>query len=95
MKQTIQDIKVVLHETTIIYSDITSATSLYKNPVQYSKEKHIPIKYHYLTTKVEKKNIKLKYVPTQEQIADIFTKPLSRDVFEYLIQILGVVSLPI
>jgi hypothetical protein len=64
-----------------------------KNPVQHSKSKYIPIKYHYLRDQAENKNIKLEYVPTQEQIADIFTKPLSRDVFEYLSQRLGVVSL--
>lgn len=48
MKQTLQDIKVVFEEPTIIYCDNTSAISLSKNPVQHSKSKHIPIKYHYL-----------------------------------------------
>ena len=48
MKQTLQDIKVAFEEYNIIYCDNTSATSLSKNPVQHSKEKHIPIKYHYL-----------------------------------------------
>ena len=95
MKQTLQDIKVVFEEPMVIYCDNTSAISLSKNLVQHSKAKHIPIKYHYLRDQSQKKNIKLEYVPTQEQIADIFTKPLSRDVFEYLRQILGVVSLPI
>ena len=44
MKQTLQDIKVVFEEPTTIYCDNTSAISLSKNPVQHSKEKHIPIK---------------------------------------------------
>ena len=95
MKQTLQDIKVVFEEPTVIYCDNKSAISLSKNPIQHSKEKHIPIKYHYLRDQTENKNIKLEYVPTQEHIADIFTKPLSRDVFEYLRQVLGVVTLPI
>ena len=95
MKQTLQDIKVVFEETTAIYCDNTSAISLSKNPVQHSKSKHIPIKYHYLRDQAQNKNIKLEYVPTQEHVADIFTKPLRRDVFEYLRQILGVIPLPI
>ena len=66
MKQTLQDIKVVFKEPTIIYCDNTSAISLSKNPIQHSKEKHIPIKYHYLRDQAEKKNIKLEYVPIQE-----------------------------
>ena len=90
MKQTLQDIKVVFEESTIIYCDNTSAISLSKNIVQHSKAKHIPIKYHYLRDQAANKNIKLEYIPTQEQVADIFTKPFSRDVFEYLRQKLGV-----
>jgi hypothetical protein len=95
MKQTLQDIKIVFEEPTTIYSDNTSAISLSKNPAQHSKSKHIPIKYNYLSDQAENKNIKLEYVPTQEQVADIFTKPLSIDVFEYIRKRLGVVSLPI
>jgi hypothetical protein len=95
MKQTLQDIKMVFEEPTTIYYDNTSAISLSKNPIQHSKSKHIPIKYHYLRDQAENKNIKLEYVPTQEHVADIFTKPLSRDVFEYLGKRLGVIPLPI
>ena len=47
MKQTLQDIKVVCEEPTVIHCDNTSSISLSKNPVQHSKAKHIPIKYHY------------------------------------------------
>jgi hypothetical protein len=82
MKQTLQDVKIVFEEPTIIHCDNTSTISLSKNLVQHSKSKHIPIKYHYLRDQAENKNIKLEYVPTQEQVEDIFTKPLSRDVFD-------------
>jgi hypothetical protein len=95
IKQTLQDIKIVFEEPTTIYCDNASAISLSKNPVQHSKSKHIAIKYHYLRDQDENKNIKLKNVPTQEHVVDIFTKPLKRYVFEYLRKILGAVSLPI
>ena len=84
MKQTLQDMKVVFEEPTMIYYDNTGVISLSKNLVQHSKAKHILIKYHYLRDQTANKNIKLEYVPTQEQIVDIFTKSLSRDAFEYL-----------
>jgi hypothetical protein len=42
----------------------------------HSKTKHIPIKYHFLWEQVAKKNIRVEYVGTKEQVADIFTKPL-------------------
>jgi hypothetical protein len=50
----------------------------------HSKTKHIPIKYHFLGEQVAEKNIKVDYVGTKEQVADIFTKPLLREAFEYL-----------
>jgi hypothetical protein len=56
--------------------------------------KHIPIKYHFLWEQVAEKNIRLEYVGTKEQVADIFAKPLPWESFEYLFQILGVISTP-
>jgi hypothetical protein len=41
---------------------------------------------------VAEKNIGVEYVGTKEQVANIFTKPLPREAFEYLRQILGVIS---
>ena len=94
MKQTLQDIKITFEEPTIIHCDNTSAISLSKNPVQHSKSKQIPIKYHYLRDQAENKNIKLEYVPTKKHVADILTKPLNIDVFEHLRQKLGVILPP-
>ena len=64
MKQTLQDIKVVFEVPTVIHCDNTGAISLSKNPVQHSKAKHIPIKYHYLREQVASKNIILECIPT-------------------------------
>eukprot|EP00253_Pinus_taeda_P015531 PITA_15531 len=90
MKQTLQDLQVKFDEPIPIFCDNTSAISISKNHVMHSKMKHILIKYHFVREKVAKKNIKLKYVDTKEQIADIFTKPLPREAFEYLRQKLGI-----
>jgi hypothetical protein len=94
MKQTLQDIQVEYDEPISIFCDNTSAISISKNPVMHSKTKHIPIKFHFLREQVTEKNIKLEYIGTKEQIADIFTKPLPRETFEYLRQKLGVVPTP-
>ena len=80
MKQTLIDIQVEYP----IYCDNTSAISITKNPTMHSKMKHIPIKYHFLWEHVVEKNIRVEYVGTKEQVADIFTKPLPREAFEYL-----------
>ena len=41
---------------------------------------------------VAEKNIRVEYVGTKEQVADIFTKPLPQEAFEHLFQRLGVIS---
>jgi hypothetical protein len=94
MKQTLTDIKVEYDEPIPIYWDNTSAINISKNLVMHSKTKHIPIKYHFLREQIAKKNIRVEYVGTKEQVADIFTKPLPREAFEYLCQRLGVTSTP-
>ena len=79
-----EDIQVKYDEPITIFCDNTSAINISKNPVMHSKTKHIPIKFHFLREQVIEKNIKIEYVETKEQIADIFTKPLPRETFEYL-----------
>jgi hypothetical protein len=94
MKQTLIDIQFEYDEPIPIYCDNTSANSISKNPVMHSKTKHIPIKYHFLREQVAEKNIGVEYVGTKEQVADIFTKLIPREAFEYLRQRLGVISTP-
>ena len=73
-----------------LFCDSTNAISVAKNPVLHSKTKHIEVRYHFLRDKVEKGNISLSYVPTQDQLADIFTKPLDQVTFTRLRGELGV-----
>eukprot|EP00253_Pinus_taeda_P031842 PITA_31842 len=92
MMQTLQDYQITCTPPISILCDNTSAIRISKNPVMHSKTKHILIKYHFLREQVLEQNVKLEYVPSKEQIADILTKPLPRETFEYLRQKLGVVD---
>jgi hypothetical protein len=91
MIQTLADLEVKYAAPIPIHCDNTSAISVSKNPVLHSKTKHIPIKYHFLREQVTNQVVKVHYIPTTEQIADIFTKPLAKTPFEYLRQKLGVI----
>ena len=77
----------------ILYCDNTSAINISKNPMMHAKTKHIAIKYHYVRELVEDKQVKMEYINSKEQIADIFTKPLPKDAYEYLRGKLGVIPL--
>ena len=82
------------NEPIAILCDSISATRISKNPVMHSKTKHIPIKYHFIREHVLEKIVKLEHIGTKDQVADIFTKPLPRETFEYMRQKLGVITTP-
>ena len=93
MVQSLADLEVKYVEPIPIHCDNTSAISVSKNPVLHSRTIHIPIKYHFLREQVANKVVQLHYIPSKEQIADIFTKPLPTAQFEYLRKKLGVQSM--
>nr|GEZ19034.1 retrovirus-related Pol polyprotein from transposon TNT 1-94 [Tanacetum cinerariifolium] len=63
------------------------------NPVQHSRTKHIAVRYHFIKEHMEKGTIELYFVKTDYQLADIFTKALPTDRFNYLVRRLGMHSL--
>ncbi|GKB09985.1 hypothetical protein Tco_0843908, partial [Tanacetum coccineum] len=76
-----------------IYCDSKSAIAISCNPVQHSRTKHIAVHYHFIKEHVEKGTIELYFVKTDYQLADLFTKALPVDRFNYLVCRLGMRSL--
>nr|GEW15589.1 hypothetical protein [Tanacetum cinerariifolium] len=72
-----------------IYCDSKSAIAISCNPIQHSRTKHIAVRYHFIKEYVEKGTIELYFVKTDYQLADIFTKALPTDRFNYLVRRLG------
>jgi hypothetical protein len=89
MIQTLVDLEVKYITLIPIHCNNTSAISVSKNHVFHSKTNHIPIKYQFLREHVTNSMISLHYIPSKDQIVDIFTKPLSQDQFAYLCQKVG------
>nr|GEY76393.1 putative ribonuclease H-like domain-containing protein [Tanacetum cinerariifolium] len=76
-----------------IYCDSKSAIAISCNPIQHSRTKHITVRYHFIKEHVEKGTIKLYFVKTDYQLADLFTEALPPDRFNYLVRRLGMRSL--
>nr|GEW25969.1 copia protein [Tanacetum cinerariifolium] len=83
MKQALIDYDVRLDNVPIM-CDNKGAIDLSKNPMQHSRTKHIKIRHHFLRDNVQKRHISIKKVPSVDNIADILTKPLKRESFNYL-----------
>ncbi|GJY92489.1 hypothetical protein Tco_0508271 [Tanacetum coccineum] len=83
MKQALVDYDVRLDEIPIM-CDNKGAIDLSKNPVQYSQTKHIEIRHHFLRDNIQKGNIFIEKVSLEDNIANILTKPLKREPFNYL-----------
>ncbi|BBN68331.1 hypothetical protein Prudu_377S000600 [Prunus dulcis] len=79
-------------EPTQLLCDNTSAIAISKNPVHHHKTRHINRRFHFIRDALQNGEIDLLYCKTEVQLADIFTKPLARDRFEYLRKALGVIS---
>ncbi|XP_034200148.1 uncharacterized mitochondrial protein AtMg00810-like [Prunus dulcis] len=77
----LQDLHVFIPEATTLYSDNLSALALSSNPVFHSLIKHLELDFHYIRERIQRRDLVVKYVQTEEQIADIFTKGLHSPLF--------------
>ncbi|GJR42953.1 retrovirus-related pol polyprotein from transposon TNT 1-94 [Tanacetum coccineum] len=68
-----------------LYCDNRSAIALCCNNVQHSRSKHIDTRHHFIREQVEKGVVELYFMTTDYQLADIFTKALPRELFEFLL----------
>jgi hypothetical protein len=80
-------------DTMIINCDNTSVINITKNPVQHSRTKHIDIRHHFLSDLVESEVVSLSFISTENQLADILTKPLDGRRFESLRKAIGVCAM--
>jgi hypothetical protein len=62
----------------VIQVDNKSAIELAKNPVNHERSKYIDVRFYFIRDHVKEGSVKLVYVASQDQVADIFTKPLPK-----------------
>lgn len=88
LKRLFEDISPLKSVPTLIV-DSTSAMKLSKNPEFHKKSKHIDVRYHYLRDQVVNDRLCMTHVCSEQQVADICTKPIPRVQFCYLRSLIG------
>jgi hypothetical protein len=83
-----------LLDSTVIHCDNQSCVKISTNLVFHDKSEHIEIKYHYIRDIVQRKAVLVQYLPTDEQVVDVLTKPLTRTKFEYFCDRPGMARMP-
>jgi len=76
-------------DSIVIHFDNQICVKISDNPVFHDKSKHIDIKYHYIRYMVQRKRVLVQYLPTNEKVVDVLTKPLTRKNFKYFHEKLG------
>ena len=80
----LKELKVQLDTSPVLYCDNKSAEALASNPKYHTRTKHIELDLHFIREHVAKKELTIQHVSISDQLADIFTKPLSLDHFAYM-----------
>ena len=91
--QLLLDLGILVQVPIRLFCGNISATYLAVNPVLHSRSKHIKVNYHFVSEMISKRHLQVKFIPTQSQVADIFTKGLSSQKFLQFKVNLSVVSL--
>jgi histone deacetylase 1/2 len=84
LQSVLRELGVFQGQAPTLWCDNLGATFLTANPIFHARMKHIEIDFHFVREKVSAGALKVQFISSQDQLADIFTKALSRDTFDRL-----------
>ena len=90
LRNLLYELKLQQHEATEIGVDNKLAIELAKNPVHHERSKHIDVHFHFIREHVKEGNVRMSHVASRDQVADIFTKPLPKELFEKCKMMIGI-----
>nr|GEZ19941.1 retrovirus-related Pol polyprotein from transposon TNT 1-94 [Tanacetum cinerariifolium] len=90
LRSMLKELHMEQKDATEIYVDNKSAIDLAKNPVYHDRSKHINTRYHFIRECIARKDVRVIHTSSEDQVADIFTKPLNERDFTRQRMMLGV-----
>jgi hypothetical protein len=92
LRNLLNSINVVQEEPTLIFCDNQPSIKMIKNPGEHAATKHVDIRFLWIKEKIDDKTVKVEYLHTKNQIADILTKGIPRESFNRLRAFMGMVT---
>ena len=89
LRQLLSDLLIPQKLATVLHEDNQTAIKLSENEASHKRTKHIDVKYRYTREQQEEGVISIEYIPTGENFADFFTKPLPHTQFIEVCKQLG------
>lgn len=91
LRRFLQSLRITAHvdDAVTVYCDNTAALAYAKDPKYHGRTKHIDTRYHFIRDSIAQGQVVLRHVPTSDMVADPFTKPLRRDLFQRHVSSMG------
>ncbi|PKA57434.1 Retrovirus-related Pol polyprotein from transposon TNT 1-94 [Apostasia shenzhenica] len=90
LKSLLSELCLISQTPLMLYCDNKAAIDIANNPIQHDRTKHVEIDRHFIKEKLESKEVCIPYIRSCDQLADIFTKGLSSQVFSSIITKMGI-----
>jgi hypothetical protein len=92
VRKLLKELGCILDEATTVYEDNQACIQLAKNPANFERAKHIDLRYYFVKDAVADGIIRLHYVKTKQQQADLLTKPIHKTNHKELITRMGMIA---
>ncbi|KAL0286172.1 UNVERIFIED_CONTAM: Retrovirus-related Pol polyprotein from transposon TNT 1-94 [Sesamum calycinum] len=91
LRRFLKSLRISAHvdDAVVIYCDNTATIAYAKDPKYHGRTNHIDTKYHFIRDTISQGEVVLRHIPTNDMIADPFTKPLRRDAFHRHLSSMG------
>jgi hypothetical protein len=93
IKKLLSELGIAGEETMKLYADNKTTIDMSHNPVQHDRTKHIGVNRHFMKQNLESKVVRIVFIRSENQLADILTKSVTKTVFNKTLDKLGISDL--